>query len=134
MQSSLSMLPYSNLPQSKIFFLFLLALCRTDSFKTTETSMANLTNGLKHFLFMRVHFSECANLCQIDILSISECDYLVKCKNQRKRLRYDFRLLNILAVFRNLLQSKHMILILKIFNSDEHKRLENYKTRKMVTY
>jgi len=68
--------------------------------------ITNLTYCLEHFLFVRIHFGKCTNLCQVHVFAISESYNLIECKNQWKRLRYDFRFFNIFTVFRNLLHKQ----------------------------
>jgi len=77
-------------------------LTEFETVKKMVKKITDLAYCLKHFLLVGVHLRERANLRQVDVLTVTQCNYLIECKYKWKRLRYDFRFFNIFTILRNL--------------------------------
>ena len=49
-----------------------------------DSRMTNLPHGLVHLLFVTIHLCERPNLCHVDILAVTEGNYLVERKDEIK--------------------------------------------------
>lgn len=65
-------------------------------------SLSHLSNSTEHLLLMRVHLGERPDLCQIDVLSVTEGNNLVKGKDEVEAVLRDLAFLQHAAVLRNL--------------------------------
>ena len=70
-----------------------------------EKNVVHLADGLKDSLIMGVHLSEGLDLRQVDVLSVTEGNDLIKGEDELEGLLDDFRLLHLLAVLRDLCAS-----------------------------
>ena len=61
-----------------------------------------LSDSLEYLLLVRIHLGECADLCQVDALAVTEGNDLIECEDERERLISDVCLLHRLAVLRDL--------------------------------